>query len=48
MFCEGVQHFLWFCLDHLSCVRMAAFQFYVQLREEKNRVGGGRQSCCLW
>jgi hypothetical protein len=26
LFCEGVQHGLWFCLDHLSCVKMAAFQ----------------------
>jgi hypothetical protein len=30
MFCEGVQHRLRFCLDHLSCVKIAAFQFYLQ------------------
>jgi hypothetical protein len=30
VFCEGVQHHLQFCLDHLSCVKMAAFQFYLQ------------------
>jgi hypothetical protein len=28
--CEGVQHFMLFCLDHLSCVKMAAFQWYLQ------------------
>jgi hypothetical protein len=27
VFCEDVQHGLQFCLDHLSCVKMAAFQF---------------------
>jgi hypothetical protein len=30
MFCEAVQHRLRFCLHHLSCVKMAAFQFYLQ------------------
>jgi hypothetical protein len=25
VFCEGVQHRLRFCLDHLNCVKMAAF-----------------------
>jgi hypothetical protein len=29
--CESVQHRLQFCLDHLSCVKMAAFKFYFQL-----------------
>jgi hypothetical protein len=28
--CVGVQHRLRFCLDHLNCVKMAAFQFYIQ------------------
>jgi hypothetical protein len=31
VFCKGIQHRLRFCLDHLSCVKMAAFQFYLQL-----------------
>jgi hypothetical protein len=26
----GVQHRLWFYLDHLNCVKMAAFQLYLQ------------------
>jgi hypothetical protein len=30
VFCEGVQECLWFCLDHLNCVKIAAFQFYLQ------------------
>jgi hypothetical protein len=38
VFCYGVQHRLQFCLDHLSCVKMAAFQFYLQPRK-KRKVG---------
>jgi hypothetical protein len=34
-FCEAVQHRLRLCLHYLSCVKMAAFQFYLQPR---NRV----------
>jgi hypothetical protein len=30
LFCEGVQHRLRFCLDHLSCDKMAVFQSYLQ------------------
>jgi hypothetical protein len=30
MFCEDVQSRLRFCLDHYNCVKMAAFQFYLQ------------------
>jgi hypothetical protein len=30
LFCEDVQHCLRFSLDHLSCVKMAACQFYLQ------------------
>jgi hypothetical protein len=37
-FCEGVQHHLRLCLDHLSCVKMAAFQFYRQ-SEKQRKVG---------
>jgi hypothetical protein len=40
MFCEGVQHRLRFCLDHLNCVEMAAFQFHLQSGKQKSRVGG--------
>jgi uncharacterized membrane protein len=36
-FCEGAQHYLRLCLDHLSCVKMVAFQFYLQLRKQKSR-----------
>jgi hypothetical protein len=38
VFCEGVQHHLWFCLDHLICVKMAAFQFHLQSGEQR-KVG---------
>jgi hypothetical protein len=30
VFCEGFQHRLRFCLDHLNCVKLVAFQFYFQ------------------
>jgi hypothetical protein len=29
VFCEGVQQVSRFCLDHLSCVKMVACQFYL-------------------
>jgi hypothetical protein len=29
VFCEGIQHRLRFCLDHINCVKMAAFPFYL-------------------
>jgi hypothetical protein len=49
VFCECVQHNMRFCLDHLNCVKMAAFQILSSIEEaEKSRVGGGRQSCYLW
>jgi hypothetical protein len=41
VFCEGVQHCLLFFLDHLNCVKMAAFQFYLQSRKQKSWVSGG-------
>jgi hypothetical protein len=47
VFRVGVQHRLWFCLDHLNRVKMAAFQFYLQSGKQKSRVGGGWQSCCF-
>jgi hypothetical protein len=28
--CKGVQHCLWFFLDHINCVKTEAFQFYLQ------------------
>jgi hypothetical protein len=34
VFCEDVQH-------HLSCVKMAAFQFCLQSEKQKSKVGGG-------
>jgi hypothetical protein len=38
VFCEDVQHRLRFCLDHLNCDKMAAFQFYVQSGQQR-KVG---------
>jgi hypothetical protein len=35
---EGVQHRLRFCLDHIICVKMAAFQFYLQSGKQR-KVG---------
>jgi hypothetical protein len=35
VFCEGVQHRLRFCLDHLHYVKMAAFEFYLVKETEK-------------
>jgi hypothetical protein len=32
---EGVQHSLRFCLHYFSCVKMAAFQFYLQSGKQK-------------
>jgi hypothetical protein len=48
MFCEDVQHHLRLCLNHLNCVKIAAFQFYLQVGKQKSRVGRGQQSCCSW
>jgi hypothetical protein len=42
MFCEGVQRHLRFCLDHLSGVKMAAFQFYLHSKKQKSKVDGER------
>jgi hypothetical protein len=46
VFCEGVQHRLQFYLDHLNCVKTAAFQIYLQsgkqrkvAREQVRRAG---------
>jgi hypothetical protein len=49
VFCVGVQYCLRFYLDHLNCVKMAAFLFYLQLGKQKihrgpsqtSKVGGG-------
>jgi hypothetical protein len=35
VFCEGVYHRLRFCLDHLSCVKMAVFQFHLQSGKQR-------------
>jgi hypothetical protein len=35
VFHEGVEHCLLFCLSHLNCVKIVAFQFY--LKSEKQR-----------
>jgi hypothetical protein len=34
--CEGVLHRLRFCLDHLKCVKIADFQFYLQSGKQRN------------
>jgi hypothetical protein len=39
VFCEGVQHRLEFCLDYLNCIKMATFQFYLQLGKQKGHRG---------
>jgi hypothetical protein len=39
VFCEGVRHRLRFCLDHLSCFKIGAFQFYLQLGKQRRTVG---------
>jgi hypothetical protein len=43
VFCETVQHCLQFCRSHLNCVKMGAFQVYLQLGEQRKvgRVGEG-------
>jgi hypothetical protein len=33
--CEGVQHCLQFCPDHLSYVKMVAFQFYLKSGKQR-------------
>jgi hypothetical protein len=39
VFCEGVQYRLRFYLDRHNCVKMAAFQFYLQSGKQKKVVG---------
>jgi hypothetical protein len=49
VFCEGVQHHLRFCLDPLNCVKMAAFQFYLQSgKQRKLWRGQVRQVGWVW
>jgi hypothetical protein len=36
--CGAVQHRLRFCLDRLNCVKMTAFQFYLQSKKQR-KVG---------
>jgi hypothetical protein len=38
VFCEGVQHCMKFCLDHLNFVKIAAFQCYLQSGKQR-KVG---------
>jgi hypothetical protein len=42
VYCEAVQHRLCFCLDRLSCVKMAAFQLHLQSGKHKSRMGEGQ------
>jgi hypothetical protein len=47
VFCERVQHRLRFCLDHLICVKMAVFQFYLQSGKHR-KVGWGTTVLLFW
>jgi hypothetical protein len=38
VFCESVLHCLRLCLDHISCVKIAAFQLYLQSGNQR-KVG---------
>jgi hypothetical protein len=40
VFCEGVQHRLQVCLDHLSCIEVTAFQFYLQPGKQRKVAEG--------
>jgi hypothetical protein len=40
---EGVQRHLQFCPNHLICVKMAAFEFYLQSGETRVSCRGPRQ-----
>jgi hypothetical protein len=40
VFCECVQRRLRFCLNHLTYIKMAAFQFYLQSGKQESRVNG--------
>jgi hypothetical protein len=37
---EDVQHRLKICLDHLICVKMVAFQFYLESEKQRSRADG--------
>jgi hypothetical protein len=39
MFCEDVWHHLQFFLDHLNCVKIQAFQFYLQSGNKEKSQG---------
>jgi hypothetical protein len=47
MIFEGVQYRLWFYLEHLNYVKMAAFHFYLQLRKQKKFGRWVLESCCF-
>jgi hypothetical protein len=47
VFCIGVQHLLRFCLDNLSCVKMAVIQFYRQSGKQKSRLNGDDSNAAL-
>jgi hypothetical protein len=40
VFFEGVQRRLLFCLDHLNCAKMEAFNLFLGSGKQKSRVGG--------
>jgi hypothetical protein len=44
VFCEGDQHCLRFCLDHLGCVKMVAFQSYLESGKQRKAEWVGDDS----
>jgi hypothetical protein len=47
VFFDGVQHHLQFCLDHLNCAVMEAYQFYLQSGKQR-KVGCVRMKVMLF
>jgi hypothetical protein len=45
---EGVYLCVRFFIDQLTCVKMAAFHFYLQSGKQKCGMGWGQQSSCFW
>jgi hypothetical protein len=45
VFCEGLQHRMRFCLDHLSCARMAVAQFIFNQENRKLGLVGDYNHC---
>jgi hypothetical protein len=48
VFCEGFQHYLRFCINHLDNVKMAALQFYTQSGKQRTVGWVVDDSHVLW